>query len=115
MSDRESKRIKRNGTSIMRYAIQPGMNSGQTLLLLNEEDLGVIIEKHLKAFFDKYMINERKSEEVDAFLTEAEVQKQLNVGHATLWRWHAKGYLRHVKIGRRCLWKQSDIYELLNR
>ena len=100
---------------IMSYTTQLGMNSGSghTLLMLSEEDLGNVIEKHLKAFFDKYM-KEWEQEKPESYLTEIEVQQLLGVTHATLWRWHGQGYLRHVKVGRRCLWKQSDIDKLLN-
>lgn len=102
----------------MKNVLQPGMNSGgHTLLMLSEEDLGVVIERHMKAFFDKYMnmMAEREPEKPEVYLTETEVQQLLGVGHATLWRWHRDKYLCHKKVGRRCLWRKSDIDQLINR
>ena len=88
---------------------------GNTLLMMNESDLEKVFERLFTAYFDK-MTRERESEKHDeVLLSETEVQKMLNVTHATLWRWNNTGYLHNVKIGRRCLWRKSDIDALMNR
>ena len=91
---------------------QLGINGTNTLLMLNERDLENVVERVVMTFFDKITkeMDSRKSDEL--LLTEDEVKAKLNVGHTTLWRWHERGYLCHVKIGKRCLWRKSDIDEL---
>lgn len=94
--------------------IQQGMN-GNTLIMANRDDLERAFEKVLTTFMEKMTmeIEAKKTDEV--LLTENEVQQRLNVTHATLWRWNKLGYLRNVKIGRRCMWKQSEIEKMLNQ
>jgi excisionase family DNA binding protein len=57
-------------------------------------------------------LNEAKKEEA-ATLTPDEVAARLNVTKVTLWRWQRLGYLTPVKVGRKTLYRQSDIANLI--
>ena len=57
-------------------------------------------------------LNEAKKEEA-ATLTPDEVAARLNVTKVTLWRWHRLGYLTPVKVGRKTLYRQCDITNLI--
>lgn len=57
-------------------------------------------------------LNEAKKEEV-ATLTPDQVAARLNVTKVTLWRWQRLGYLTPVKVGRKTLYRQCDIINLM--
>ena len=57
-------------------------------------------------------LNEAKKEEC-ATLTADEVAARLNVTKVTLWRWQRLGYLTPVKVGRKTLYRQTDIINLI--
>lgn len=89
--------------------------SGSTLLLISQGDLEKVVENVMMTFFEK-MTREMNSTKADEdLLTGDEVQQLLVVTRSTLWRWHQDKYLCHVKIGRRILWRKSDIDAILNR
>ena len=48
-------------------------------------------------------------------LTREQAAKKLNISKNTLNRWATNGYLIPVKIGRRVLYKPSDIDEMLQK
>ncbi len=55
----------------------------------------------------------RESEMKDeVYLSVDEAAKELQVTKPTLWRWDKIGYLQPVKIGRKCLYRLSDINNL---
>ncbi len=93
---------------------QQGM-SGSTLLLVSQGDLEKVIENVMMTFFEKMTREMNSTKADDVLLNEDEVQQLLGVGHATLWRWNRDKYLCNVKIGRRVLWRKSDIDAILNR
>lgn len=46
-------------------------------------------------------------------LTIDETAEILHVKKNTLWRWNKSGYLKHVEVGGRRLYRKSDVDELL--
>ena len=48
----------------------------------------------------------------EKFLSVDEVAEELKVTKPTLWRWDKIGYLKPVKVGRKCLYRLSDINNL---
>ena len=48
----------------------------------------------------------------EKFLSVDEVAEELKVTKPTLWRWDKNGYLQPVKVGRKCLYRLSDINSL---
>ena len=56
---------------------------------------------------------EEKDDE-DELLTKQEVKEKFNVSDTTLWLWAKKNYLVPVKIGRKVMYRTSDIYRLVN-
>lgn len=62
---------------------------------------------------EEAMERERKSKE-DALLTVGEAMDLLKIkNRATLWRWEKGGYLTPLRGGKRCLYRRSDIEQLL--
>ena len=47
------------------------------------------------------------------YLTVDEVAEMLHVHRVTLWKWNKSGYLKHVELGSKRLYRKSDVYELL--
>lgn len=56
---------------------------------------------------------EEKDDE-DELLTKQEVKEKFNVSDTTLWLWAKKNYLVPVKIGRKVMYRTSDINRLMN-
>ncbi len=48
----------------------------------------------------------------ERYLSTDQVCQMLNVSVGTLWRWNKSGYLSSVKVGRRPMYRQSDIDRL---
>lgn len=55
----------------------------------------------------------KTKEQEAATLTPDEVAARLNVTKVTLWRWQRLGYLTPVKVGRKTLYRQCDITNLI--
>lgn len=51
--------------------------------------------------------------EKEEYLSPKEAAEKLGVSASTLWRWSREQYLVPVKVGRKSLYKQSDINKLL--
>lgn len=67
--------------------------------------------------FALYLLDEGKElgkakKEPEQWLTPKEAAELLGVSGNTLWRWNNTGYLCHVKVGRKPLYKLSDINKL---
>lgn len=56
-----------------------------------------------------------KPSEEEKYLSADEVAKELQVTKPTLWRWNKNCYLQPVKIGRKLLYRKSDVDALLER
>ena len=56
---------------------------------------------------------EEKDDE-DELLTKQEVKEKFNVSDTTHWLWAKKNYLVPVKIGRKVMYRTSDINRLVN-
>lgn len=78
-----------------------------TLILMDKEDLRLVIREIMEE-----VLAEIKTNQAETYLTEGEVMDKLGVTHTTLWRWNNTGYLKTVKLGRKSLWKLSDIERL---
>lgn len=61
------------------------------------------------------IINEtmaKQPEQKEEYLTPDQTASTLGVSKNTLWRWMKSGYLTPVKIGRKSVYKKSDITKL---
>ena len=56
-----------------------------------------------------------KEEYVETYLTEKEVIELLHTSHATLYRWNLTKYLTYNKIGRKNVYKKSQVEALRNK
>ena len=68
----------------------------------------VIIEKKLKEIL-------AKGNSDDDYLTAKEVQNLLNISHSTMWRKEKANEIPFVRIGRKKLYKRSELIEVLNK
>ncbi len=62
-----------------------------------------------EAFLDWVGERERTEQGEETYLSVNDVMVSLNVSKPTLWRWDKAGYLSPVRVGRRTLYKKSDI------
>ena len=53
------------------------------------------------------------NETKEIYLKEEEVRKILNTSHASLHRWHKSEYLVPINIGRKIIYRKSDIDKIL--
>lgn len=68
--------------------------------------------------FAMYLIDEtlaakNQVAEPETYLTPDKVSSELGVSTNTLWRWQRTGYLVPVKVGRKSLYKRSEVDALL--
>ncbi len=77
--------------------------------MISGEELRLFVREIL----DEAMAAAREAQHTETYLDEGEVMKRLNVTHSTLWRWNNTGYLKTVKVGRKNLWRESDITRLM--
>lgn len=75
-----------------------------TQYILNKEDLETILRTIVRETIEQY-----EAEKTEPKLTIKQVSKRLGVDPSTLWRWEREGYLTPSRIGRKVLYKQSDI------
>lgn len=54
-----------------------------------------------------------KAEEKDTYLTCKETCDKLGVDRSTLWRWNKENYLKAVKLGRKTMYRLSDVKDLM--
>ncbi len=66
--------------------------------------------------FGMSLIAEAKSlqpqQPTERYLSAEEVCQMLNVSANTLWRWNRDGYLRSIKVGRKSMYRLSDLNKL---
>lgn len=80
-------------------------------LVVGQEDLRDILKELITDALDEYK-QESKSE---ILLSIDEVAQKLNVTKPTLWRWAKNNYLVPIKVGKRPMYKLTDVEHLLER
>ncbi len=86
-------------------------------LLTSEAHVAIMVTPADLKEFAASIINEvlaTKNEQkpVEEYLSPNETALQLGVSKNTLWRWGKTGYLSPVKIGRKIVYKQSEINKI---
>lgn len=56
-----------------------------------------------------------KESDNDGMLSAKQAMDMLGVKAETLWRWHNRGYLCHVKVGNRNYYKRCDLERILRK
>lgn len=82
------------------------------LTTISIEELRGIIEDVVDKVLTKKM--PKKDDFRETFLTREETAKILNVTPMTLYNWHNKGILVSNKIGRKVLYRESDVKRALS-
>lgn len=75
-----------------------------TQYILNKEDLETILRTLIGE-----ILSDHEAEKKEPRLTVKQVSHRLGVDPSTLWRWEREGYLTPSRIGRKVLYKESDI------
>ena len=63
---------------------------------------------------DEYQAARNQETKPETYLTPDDVASELGVSTNTLWRWQRIGYLMPVKVGRKSLYKRSEVDSLLS-
>lgn len=82
-----------------------------TLLMVSASDL----REFAWVLIEEARSQAEEAKEAETYLSEKEACELLNVGHTTLWRWGRNGYLCPQKVGRRKLYRKSDIEKILTK
>ena len=69
--------------------------------------------KEFALFLVDELSSKNQDSEPETYMTPDEVADKLSVSKNTLWRWERTGYLVPVKVGRKSLYKRSEIDSLL--
>ena len=84
------------------------LKRGDTLLVVSQADLKELFLEWAEEW------QQQQQQQPETYLSADEACAVLNVSKATLWRWRGK-YLTPVKVGRRTLYRQSDITQLMSK
>lgn len=87
----------------------PNLDNCQVQYVVNENDLRTIIEDIVTDTILKY----DESQKEEKYLTTDEVMDMLKVTRPTLWRWARDKYLVPTKVGKRTLYKASEVEILM--
>ncbi len=75
-----------------------------TQYFLNKEDLETVLRALVLEIVEKYEVAKTEPK-----LTIKQVSTRLHVDPSTLWRWEREGYLKPTRIGRKVLYRESDV------
>lgn len=75
-----------------------------TQYFLNKEDLETVLRTLVLEIIEKYEV-----EKSEPKLTVKQVSNRLHVDPSTLWRWERDGYLKPIRIGRKVLYRESEV------
>ncbi len=87
-------------------------SGGQVKLEVTADDLqhfGEMLIKQARKEWEEERALAREEEPEEKFLSTDEVCKIFNVTKATLWTWHRRGYLCHIKFGIKNMYALSDV------
>jgi len=71
-----------------------------------------LLKLQIRELFDEAIAHQSSD---DDYLTAKDVQNLLNISHATLWRKEKANEIPFVRIGRKKLYKRSELMEVLNK
>ena len=87
-------------------------SGGHVKLEVTADDLqhfGDMLIRQARKEWEEERALARDEEPEETFLSTDEVCKIFGVCPATLWTWHNRGYLRHVKFGSRNMYPESSV------
>ena len=87
----------------------PILDSCQVQYVVSENDLRSILEDIVTDTIIKY----DESNKAEKYLSTDEVMDMLKITRPTLWRWARDKYLVPVKVGKRTLYKASEVEVLM--
>lgn len=87
------------------------LKRGDTLLVVSQADLKELFLE----WAEEWQQQQQQQQQPETYLSADEACAQLNVSKPTLWRWQKKKYLTPVKVGRRTLYRQLDITQLMSK
>ena len=90
--------------------IEELLRTGNVTLAISASDLK---EFGLALIAEAAAIQQGQNKVEETMLTADEVCKALSISSNSLWRWNRSGYLKGSKIGRKVLYRKSDVDLLL--
>lgn len=86
-------------------------SGGEITLVIKSSDLVEFADRLVMRTLEGIKSSSIRPEE--SYLTKEEVAEILHVSLSTLWKWNKVGYLCHIELGGRRLYKKSDIDAVL--
>ena len=80
-------------------------------LVVGQSDLRDILKELITDALDEF----KQDSKSETLLSIDEVAQKLNVTKPTLWRWAKSNYLVPIKVGKRPMYKLTDVEHLLER
>lgn len=93
-------------TMDIRSFLADASGSGEMRLILTTDEQ---LERAMLKVIEKAFGSNKQLKEEPAWLSPAQVCKQLDIDRSTLWRWSKEGYLPGTKFGNRVRYKLSDV------
>lgn len=90
----------------------------ENLVLLSRDDLAEAIYNGISRYMSTCqaeMQGEDKHESHDEYLSSTEVCKRLRISYSTLWRYESSGMITPIKIGRKKIYPQVQIVQLVEK
>lgn len=99
---------------IMAFTLSGLPSMGNPIFQITLNDLRAVVSELYAQ--EQQHITKAKAEQMEqATISPREAAKALGVSLTTLWRWHREGYLVPVKVGKKTLYRKSDIDKLLTK
>lgn len=86
-------------------------SGGEITLVIKSSDLVEFADRLVMRTLEGIKSSSMKPEET--YLTKEEVAEIFHIHPSTLWKWNKVGYLCHIELGGKRLYKKSDIDALL--
>ena len=98
----------------MAFTLSGLPSMGNPIFQITLNDLRAVVSELYAQ--EQQHITKAKAEQMElATVSTREAAKALDVSLTTLWRWHREGYLVPVKVGKKSLYRKSDIDKLLTK
>lgn len=86
----------------------------KNFILIDSEELELLLKKCLAEYFPSATVSKSVSADMPTkYCSRDEVCDMAHISYSTLWRMEQEGLIKKIKVGRRNLYLNSDIEDLL--
>lgn len=87
--------------------------------MISGDNIAVVVKLEDLIEFHRYLLESKLETQIsensqERYLTIKQVCSLISVDASTLWRWRRQGYINPVIIGRKRLYKESDVRRLIS-